>query len=158
MSSLSLQGSRKSASFSAIAIAAALAVTAVAPSAMAASPTLSGWGARGNASFMGSLTLMTTGEITGNFTIVVADPPGEQPTVCRYTSFRARSVSGPKWDFDAAGTCWSAKGAFDAYNHIFIGDYGAGNAIDGVDINDYGAMGVAVPGGILDDGDFTASF
>ncbi|MGK3998434.1 hypothetical protein [Sorangium sp. So ce1024] len=135
-------------------MAAGLAVTAfTSPAAADSLPTLSGWGVRGNASFMGSVSRQADGSLTGHFTIIIHNP-GEAPVTCRYLRFRPRTVSGGSWSFDGHGTCWGSFGAFAASNRFAFSDLGSpGAGVDAVDVNYYGAVGVSIPGGFFDDGD-----
>ncbi|WP_437679695.1 hypothetical protein [Sorangium sp. So ce131] len=135
-------------------MAAGLAVTAFTPPAAAGPlPTLSGWGVRGHASFMGSVSQQADGSLRGHFTIIIHNP-GEAPVTCRYLRFRPRTVSGGSWSFDGHGTCWSSGGTFAAANHFAFSDLGSpGAGVDAVDVNYYGPVGVSIPGGFFDDGD-----
>ncbi|WP_044964057.1 MULTISPECIES: hypothetical protein [Sorangium] len=49
---------------------------------------------------------------------------------------------------------WTSGGAFAAANRFTFSDLGSpGAGVDAVDVNYYGAVGVAIPGGFFDDGD-----
>ena len=138
---------------STLAALAALAVATSALPAAAASPTttMSGWGVRGDASFMGTVRHHTDGAMDGHFTIVV-HKAGEEPTLCRYFSFRPLTIYPGGWSFEATGTCYTKGISFPAQNRISIGDNGSPGA-DYIDVNYYGAVGVSIPGGVLDEGD-----
>ena len=104
---------------------------------------------------MGSITRQADGSLTGHFTIVL-DGGDQQPTVCRYLSFQPLHINGGSWELDASGSCWGQYGPFTAANHFYLADHGSpGAGVDAIDVNYYGSTGVAIPGGVLDDGDLT---
>jgi hypothetical protein len=123
--------------------------------ALSPSNTLSGWGQRGDARFMGSITYQANGSLQGKLTLVF-DNGINQPTVCRYLSFQPLNINGGSWEFNAQGTCWSQYGSAPAANRFSFADNGSpGAGIDTVDVNYYGSTGVAIPGGFFSDGDIT---
>lgn len=134
-------------------LALAVGVSAAAPSQAAAS-TLTGWGVRGDSSFMGTVKQDSTGALSGHFTIVVT-APGQDPVLCRYYKFKAH-YNNSVAPFDGYGTCWTGGNKFDAANRFAIGDYGSpGAGVDYIDVNYYGPVGVSIGGGFFDDGDIT---
>lgn len=140
----------------ALALLTGAAVTSLtAPAAANPLPQLSGWGVRGDASFMGTIIQRTDGGLSGTFTIVILHA-GEPPVTCRYTQFTPLQVNGSTWIFDGTGTCWGQYGPFAVSNHFAFIDYGSpGAGNDYVDVNYYGPIGVSIPGGRFDDGDIT---
>jgi hypothetical protein len=143
-----------------IALATVLGISALSTDAFAAPPKLSGWGTRDlgthHSSFMGSLELQANGAVTGHLTIVLNND-GEEQVVCRYLRFRQNAIQRNSWNFDAFGVCFSAStGYYSVSNRVVLIDYGSpGAGIDYVDINFYGPVGVSVPGGYIDDGEWT---
>jgi len=147
-----------------LALAAVLSITAFADRAEAGPiATLSGWGTRDwmtyHASFMGQVTLQSDGSLTGHWTIITFND-GEETKFCRYTRFTVNGIGGNGWSFDAYGVCISASsnGYYPVSNRIAIIDYGTpGTNVDYIDINYYGLVGVAVPGGYLQSGDLISA-
>lgn len=142
-----------------IALATVLGISTLSAAAIAG-PKLSGWGTRDlgthHSSFMGSLALQVDGTVTGHLTIVV-DNDDEEQVVCRYLRFRKNSIQRHSWNFDAFGVCFSeSTGYYAVSNRVVLIDYGTpGAGVDYVDINFYGPVGVSVPGGYIDDGEWT---
>lgn len=135
----------------------AAATTLATPAAANTLPQLSGWGVRGDASFMGTIVQQPRGALTGTFTIVILSP-GAHPTTCRYTQFTPLQINGSSWSFDGTGTCWGQYGPFAVANQFTFVDNGSpGAGLDIVDVNFYGPVGVAIPGGSFDDGDITVT-
>jgi hypothetical protein len=130
----------------------------------AASPTATGGGSRlGNEwEIAGVVREVSVGEGTGHFTIVHHVNPVFTPTVCTYDTFEGVSIVGNIASFDAEGVCRgeSEFGEFEfaAANHFTIVDNGEpGTGADTVDVNFLGPSGIAVPGGVIDSGNFQVS-
>lgn len=152
----------KSRTSTALALVAALSVTAVAAAAEAA-PNLQGWGTRDyttfHSTFMGDVTLQPNGELTGHFTIITSND-GEETVFCRYLRFRPTRIAGGGWVFDGFGVCISESsgGYYPVSNRFAIGDYGTpGVGVDYIDVNYYGPVGPSVPGGYLVTGDLIST-
>jgi hypothetical protein len=82
-----------------------------------------------------------------------------RPMVCDYHRFTNLSVIANIARFDATGTCVtdSCSGVFSfAVSNAFrIEDHGKpGDDLDAIDVNFYGVGGIAIPGGLIDDGNF----
>jgi hypothetical protein len=105
------------------------------------------------------VVILNRAEWTGHFTIVHHISPGFRPTVCSYDTFGNVSIAGNTAVFDAEGVCSgeSEFGEFEfaASNRFTIVDNGEpGVGADTVDVNFLGPSGIAVPGGVIDSGNF----
>jgi len=82
---------------------------------------------------------------------------GEEQVVCRYQRFKRNLVQRNSWNFDAWGVCYAeSTGYYSVSNRVVLIDYGTpGPGVDYVDINFYGPVGVSVPGGYINDGEWT---
>jgi hypothetical protein len=110
----------------------------------------------------GTVVLNGGGGATGHFTIVRLLGGTFRPTVCRYDTFTNVSIAGDTATFDAEGVCRGENefGDFEfaATNHFTIVDNGEpGTGVDTVDVNFLGPSGIAVPGGVIDSGNFQVS-
>ena len=80
-------------------------------------------------------------------------------TVCDYTKFTKLSIKPKVAKFDAMGTCKGQNAfgpfRFKASNAFTISDFGEpGDGLDVIDVNFYGPTGIAIPGGVISDGNF----
>jgi hypothetical protein len=143
------------------AAACALAVVVGSAAQAAAPPTVVGGGSRlGNEwEVAGAVRELSAGEGSGHFTIVHHLNPVFAPTVCTYDTFDSVSITGNVASFDAFGVCRGESDfgefEFEAANHFTIVDNGEpGIGADTVDVNFLGPSGIAVPGGVIDSGNF----
>lgn len=141
---------------------AALLTTSTAPVAAASysgPTTLFGKGTRGDATLGGTVTLAPNGSASGAF-VLYYTPVNDAATACRYAKFGALEFDGNVVSFNAQAACTSVSvdGVVDHYTgtNAFTFTLGNGNDIDSVDVNMSGPVGIAVPGGLLDSGNFTA--
>jgi hypothetical protein len=141
---------------------AALITASTAPAASAAytgPTTLFGKGTRGDATLGGTVTLAPNGSASGAF-VLYYTPVNDAATACRYAKFGALEFDGNTVTFNAQAACTTVT--VDGVVTHFTGTnsfgftLGNGNEIDSVDVNMSGPVGIAVPGGLLDSGDFTA--
>jgi hypothetical protein len=100
--------------------------------------------------------------ISGHFSIVVHPlaPASEVLNAsCRYDVFSAWERVDSTLEFDAGGRCLVLRidgslEEIEVTNHVtFVDDLGGGG-IDAIDVEIIGSTGIAVPGGLLDFGDF----
>lgn len=142
-------------------LAALLAAPAPAPAPAAAYTgpnTFFGKGTRGDATLGGTITLAANGTASGAFVLYLT-PVNDSATACRYAKFGAFEIDGNLVSFNAQGACTSVSvdGVVVNYTgtNAFSFTLGNGNEIDGVDVNMSGPVGITVPGGLLDSGDFS---
>lgn len=142
------------------AVAALATLAVVAPALALAAPSVRGGADRGDFTVSGNLAKNAAGAPTGRFMIVLQPEVPDSSTLavsCIYTSFSNFAVRGNVAVFDATGRCTVLDDdgllpSFVASNHFTITDLGAGP--DLIDVNMYGASGIAVPGGAVSFGDF----
>lgn len=133
------------------------------PTLAAAAPSVRGGADRGDFTVAGRLSLNAAGLPTGRFLIVLQPEVPDSATLavsCVYTSFANFIVRRNVASFDARGRCEvldedGLLPSFAATNRFTITDLGAGP--DLIDVNFYGASGIAVPGGAVSYGDFTVT-
>jgi hypothetical protein len=138
------------------AVALAMFGVGMAGPAHAAPPTsgfVSGWGTRPGFAFGGEVKIATDGTTVGEFTIVMDIDPTHHVS-CRYHDFYRGQVSGNLATFMAKGSCIGPSGPFTSFNNFGIADNGSpGAGLDKIDVNYFGATGIAIPGGLLVTGD-----
>lgn len=106
----------------------------------------------------GTVRLRPGGVAAGRFEIVHLVPPF-RPTTCHYDTFSNVTIVGNTGSFDATGVCSGENefGMFEfvANNHFTIVDNGEpGAGVDVIDVNFLGPFGIAIPGGVIDSGNF----
>jgi Zn-dependent metalloprotease len=119
---------------------------------------VTGQGGRGDWSVTANVRLESDGTASGQLQIA-RQVQGSPPLVCRYDTFRRMAIIVNQARFDASGTCESqnATGRFEfaAENRVVIVDNGEpGPGRDKLDVNFVGSSGIAVPGGVIDRGNF----
>lgn len=142
---------------------AAAALSLTLPTAALVVPAVRGGADRGDFTVSGNLTKTAAGGLTGRFMIVLQPEVPDSATLavsCTYTRFSNFVVRNNVASFDAAGQCTvldedGLLPGFAASNRFTITDLGAGP--DLIDVNMYGAAGIAVPGGAVSYGDFTVT-
>lgn len=114
---------------------------------------VSGWGKRGAFVFGGEVSIAPSGDVAGQFTIVIDEPNGTHGS-CRYHRFWSGSASGASAVFSGLGYCHGPNGWYYSTNRFAITNVGSpGAGVDTIDVNLLSAIGVAIPGGTLDSGD-----
>lgn len=133
------------------------------PAVASALPSVQGGADRQHFTVSGHLTKSAGGALAGRFMIVVRPDVPDSSTlavVCTYTGFTNFTVVGNQTRFDARGACTTLDDegtlpSWSAANRFTITDNGAGP--DLLDVNMYGANGIAIPGGAVSFGDFTVT-
>jgi len=97
---------------------------------------------------------------TGHIRIVRDAEP--RATICDYETFTNLSIKPKVAKFDAEGTCRGESDfgpfEFKASNAFTISDLSEpGDDLDVIDVNFYGQTGIAIPGGVISDGNFDVS-
>ncbi|MCK6572892.1 hypothetical protein L6V77_17565 [Myxococcota bacterium] len=148
--------------FTSTSTAALTLAVSLAPALAHALPSVKGGADRGDFTVAGHLAKNAAGGLAGRFMIVLQPQvPGDTLAVsCTYTAFSNFSVIRNVASFDATGRCIVLDDdgmlpSFAVSNHFTITDLGPGP--DLIDVNMYGAVGIAVPGGAVSFGDFAVS-
>ena len=149
-----------SAAFGAFALLAVFPVDALAQGFVTGSANTDGF------SIVGLMRDQGNGRGKGDFTIIVHRDVVEGVTaavVCNYKHFDDVVISGNTATFHSVGSCEVLTNSgtlqpFDSDNTFTIVDNGQpGAGTDSVDVNFLGAMGIAIPGSVLVDGNFIVS-
>jgi Zn-dependent metalloprotease len=119
---------------------------------------VTGEGSRGEWSVTANVHLRPDGAVRGQLLIRGRRPDGTR-SICRYETFPRMAFLVNQARFDASGICESDTAAgpvtFPAENRIIIADNGEpGVGRDTIDVNFLGSSGIAVPGGVIDRGNF----
>jgi hypothetical protein len=130
----------------------------VRPAGAAPAGAVTGHGSRGDWTLTANVRLEPDGTASGHLQIA-GRAQGGQPLICGYDMFRRMLIIVNQIRFDASGTCEytseSGRVEFPAENRVVIidnGEPGAGH--DKIDVNFLGSSGIAVPGGVIDGGNF----
>ena len=115
---------------------------------------VTGHGNRGDWSVTANVHLQPDGTASGHLQIVGRAQAG--PSLrCRYDTFRRMLIIVNQVRLDASGTCESGNGSFPTENRVVIIDNGEpGTGHDKIDVTALGSGGIAVPGGVIDGGNF----
>ena len=115
---------------------------------------VTGHGNRGDWSVTANVRLQPDGTASGHLQIVGRAQAG--PSLrCRYDTFRRMLIIVNQVRLDASGTCESGNGSFPTENRVVIIDNGEpGQGHDKIDVTALGSGGIAVPGGVIDGGNF----
>lgn len=129
------------------------------PSEAAPAGAVTGQGSRGEWTLTADVRLRSDGTVSGQMQIVGQIEGATTPLTCRYDSFRRMVIIVNQARFDASGTCEyrneSGRVEFAAENRVVIIDNGEpGTGRDALDVNFLGSSGVAIPGGVIDRGNF----